>query len=153
MKGYQPTTAAKQSKHRIVAETNNGNVAFTQAWTEVGAGPQVDSGACYGYGDPRHLLQDWPDTKAKSKGALFKKGDGKCQAPRSSRTSTDQRTSKQTAAKKKKAVAKPDGSFVSVGAKDNDASTISHTSFAQFHPYEVLMEANAEEGLEDVSSF
>ena len=76
MKGYQPTTAEKQSQHRIAAETNNGDVAFTQTWPEVGVGPRVDSRACYGCGDPSHLLRDCPDTKAESKGALFKEGDG-----------------------------------------------------------------------------
>ena len=58
MKGYQPTTAEKQSQHRIAVETNNGDVAFMQTWMEVGAGPPVGSQACYGCGNPSQLLRD-----------------------------------------------------------------------------------------------
>ena len=89
----------------------------------MGADPRVDSQACYGCGDPIHLLRDFPDTKAESKGALFKKGDGEWRASRSSRTATEQTPSKQIAEKKKKAAAKPDESFVNVGAEDDDAFT------------------------------
>ena len=153
LKGYQPTTTEKQSQHRIAAETNNGDIAFTQAWTEVGASPRVDYRACYGCGDPGHLLRDCPKTKAESKGALFKKGDGKWGSSRSSRTATDQTPLKQTAAKKKKAAAKMDKSLVNVSAEDDDASQLSQTSFAQIQRYEALLTANAEEGLEDISFF